>query len=226
MRARSKMLSSDLFGEDLPKIFPLVSDTASDSATIDNALQFLVQGGRSLAHSVMMLIPEAWNKDIRMDPDKRGFYEYHSCLMEPWTARPPLPLTMGPASGRCSTATVCGPPVMWSPRTNLVVMASEVGVLDMPEEQILHKGRLQPGRMFLVDTRQGRIIDDSELKRGISTQKPYRRWVDTNRIELSQLPPAPAGKRLVVEDSAAPAAGLRVHRGRPAVVDGSHGQQW
>ena len=200
MRARSKMLSSDLFGEDLPKIFPLVSDTASDSATIDNALQFLVQGGRSLAHSVMMLIPEAWNKDIRMDPDKRGFYEYHSCLMEPWDGPASIAFTDGTRIGAVLDRNGLRPSRYVVTKDNLVVMASEVGVLDMPEEQILHKGRLQPGRMFLVDTRQGRIIDDSELKRGISTQKPYRRWVDTNRIELSQLPPAPAGKRLVVED--------------------------
>ena len=200
MRARSKTLSSDLFGEDLPKIFPLVSDTASDSATIDNALQFLVQGGRSLAHSVMMLIPEAWNKDIRMDPDKRGFYEYHSCLMEPWDGPASIAFTDGTRIGAVLDRNGLRPSRYVVTKDNLVVMASEVGVLDMPEEQILHKGRLQPGRMFLVDTRQGRIIDDSELKRGISTQKPYRRWVDSNRIELSQLPPAPAGKRLVVED--------------------------
>ena len=200
MRARSKTLSSDLFGEDLPKIFPLVSDTASDSATIDNALQFLVQGGRSLAHSVMMLIPEAWNKDIRMDPDKRGFYEYHSCLMEPWDGPASIAFTDGTRIGAVLDRNGLRPSRYVVTRDNLVVMASEVGVLDMPEEQILHKGRLQPGRMFLVDTQQGRIIDDSELKRGISTQKPYRRWVDANRIELSQLPPAPAGKRLVVED--------------------------
>ena len=200
MRARSKTLSSDLFGEDLPKIFPLVSDTASDSATIDNALQFLVQGGRSLAHSVMMLIPEAWNKDIRMDPEKRGFYEYHSCLMEPWDGPASIAFTDGTRIGAVLDRNGLRPSRYVVTRDNLVVMASEVGVLDMPEEQILHKGRLQPGRMFLVDTQQGRIIDDSELKRGISTQKPYRRWVDSNRIELSQLPPAPAGKRLVVED--------------------------
>ena len=140
MRARSKTLSSDLFGEDLPKIIPLVSETASDSATIDNALQFLVQGGRSLAHSVMMLIPEAWNKDIRMDPDKRGFYEYHSCLMEPWDGPASIAFTDGTRIGAVLDRNGLRPSRYVVTKDNLVVMASEVGVLDMPEEQILHKG--------------------------------------------------------------------------------------
>ena len=200
MRARSRTLSSDLFGDDLPKIFPLVSDTGSDSATIDNALQFLVQGGRSLAHSVVMLIPEAWNKDIRMDPDKRGFYEYHSCLMEPWDGPASIAFTDGTRIGAVLDRNGLRPSRYVVTKENLVVMASEVGVLEIPEERILYKGRLQPGRMFLVDTEQGRIIDDSELKRTLTTRKPYREWVEANRIELSQLPPAAAGKDLVVED--------------------------
>ena len=200
MRARSGTLSSDLFGEDLPRIFPLVSDTASDSATIDNALQFLVQGGRSLAHSVVMLIPEAWNKDIRMDPDKRGFYEYHSCLMEPWDGPASIAFTDGARIGAVLDRNGLRPSRYVVTKDNLVVMASEVGVLEIPQERILYKGRLQPGRMFLVDTEQGRIIDDSELKRALSTRKPYRQWVEANRIELSQLPPAAAGQEPVVED--------------------------
>ncbi|MDE2962630.1 MAG: glutamate synthase large subunit, partial [Acidobacteriota bacterium] len=200
MRARSRTLSSDLFGDDLPKIFPLVSDTASDSATIDNALQFLVQGGRSLAHSVVMLIPEAWNKDIRMDPDKRGFYEYHSCLMEPWDGPASIAFTDGTRIGAVLDRNGLRPSRYVVTKENLVVMASEVGVLEIPEERILYKGRLQPGRMFLVDTQQGRIIDDSELKQSLTTRKPYREWVEANRIELSQLPPAPADEEPVVED--------------------------
>ena len=200
MRARSKTLSSDLFGDDLPKIFPLVSDTASDSATIDNALQFLVQGGRSLAHSVVMLIPEAWNKDIRMDPDKRGFYEYHSCLMEPWDGPASIAFTDGTRIGAVLDRNGLRPSRYVVTKENLVVMASEVGVLDLPEERIAYKGRLQPGRMFLVDTEQGRIIDDSELKQALTTRKPYRQWVEANRIELAQLPPAPADKEPAVED--------------------------
>ena len=200
MRARSKTLSSDLFGEDLLKISPLVSDTASDSATIDNALQFLVQGGRSLAHSVMMMIPEAWNKDIQMDPDKRGFYEYHSCLMEPWDGPASIAFTDGTRIGAVLDRNGLRPSRYVVTKDNLVVMASEVGVLDMPEDRILQKGRLQPGKMFLVDTQEGRIIDDSELKRALSKRKPYYQWVEANRIELSQLPPAPAGTELVVED--------------------------
>ena len=200
MRARSRTLSSDLFGEDLPKILPLVSETASDSATIDNALEFLVQGGRSLAHAVMMLIPEAWNKDIRMDPAKRGFYEYHSCLMEPWDGPASIAFTDGTCIGAVLDRNGLRPSRYVITKSNLVVMASEVGVLDMPEEQILHKGRLQPGKMFLVDTQQGRIIDDSELKQTLSTRKPYRRWVETQRLELSQLPPAPTEAQLGVKD--------------------------
>ena len=200
MRARSRTLSSGLFGDDLPKIFPLVSDTGSDSATIDNALQFLVQGGRSLTHSVVMLIPEAWNKDIRMDPDKRGFYEYHSCLMEPWDGPASIAFTDGTRIGAVLDRNGLRPSRYVVTKENLVVMASEVGVLEIPEERILYKGRLQPGRMFLVDTEQGRIIDDSELKQALTTRRPYRQWVEANRIELSQLPPAPAEKEPAVKD--------------------------
>lgn len=200
MRARAKTLSSDLFGDDLKKIHPLVSETDSDSATIDNALEFLVQGGRSLSHAVMMLIPEAWNKDINMDQDKLGFYEFHSCLMEPWDGPASIAFTDGTQIGAVLDRNGLRPSRYVVTKDNLVVMASEVGVLAIPHERVLRKGRLQPGKLFLVDTKKGRIIEDSELKTSISTQKPYREWVETGRINLSQLSLPPDTSQLVVEN--------------------------
>ena len=188
MRARSGTLSSDTFGGDLNKLFPLVSETGSDSATIDNALEFLVQGGRSLPHAMMMLIPEAWHKDHQMDPEKRAFYEYHSFLMEPWDGPASIAFTDGIRIGAVLDRNGLRPSRFIVTKDNLVVMSSEVGVLEVPQEDILQKGRLQPGKMFLVDTHQGRIIDDTEIKRTTSTQQPYRIWVENNRVKLSDLP--------------------------------------
>ena len=188
MRARSATLASDIFGDDLKKLFPIVTETGSDSATLDNALEFLIQGGRSLPHAVMMLIPEAWSKNIGMDPDKKGFYEYHACLMEPWDGPAAVAFTDGVSIGAVLDRNGLRPARYYVTKNNLVVMASEVGVLDIPADEVLYKGRLQPGKFFLVDTEQGRIVDDGELKASISRQKPYREWVETNKIDFASLP--------------------------------------
>ena len=147
----------------------------------------------------MMLIPEAWNKDINMDQDKLGFYEFHSCLMEPWDGPASIAFTDGTQIGAVLDRNGLRPSRYIVTKDNLVVMASEVGVLAIPHERVLRKGRLQPGKLFLVDTKKGRIIEDSELKTSISTQKPYREWVKTGRIDLSQLSLPPETSQLVVE---------------------------
>ena len=188
MRARAQSLSSDLFGDDLKKLFPILTETGSDSATIDNALEFLIAGGRSLPHAIMMLIPEAWNKDIHLDPDKQGFYEYHACLMEPWDGPAAIAFTDGKRIGAVLDRNGLRPARYVVTKDGLVVMASEVGVLDIPADQILYKGRLQPGKIFLVDTVEQRIIDDAELKLKITRQKSYRHWVEANKIDLHHLP--------------------------------------
>jgi len=188
MRARSATLSSDVFGEDLKKLFPVVTETGSDSATLDNALEFLIQGGRSLPHAVMMLVPEAWSKDTGMDLHKKGFYEYHACMMEPWDGPAAVAFTDGVSIGAVLDRNGLRPARYLVTKNNLVVMASEVGVLDIPADEVLFKGRLQPGKLFLVDTEQGRIVDDRELKESISRQKPYREWVETNKIDFASLP--------------------------------------
>ncbi|PYV40491.1 MAG: glutamate synthase large subunit [Acidobacteria bacterium] len=191
MRARAQSLSSELFGEDLRKLFPILTETGSDSATIDNALEFLLASGRSLPHAIMMLIPEAWNKDIHLDPDKQGFYEYHACLMEPWDGPAAIAFTDGKRIGAVLDRNGLRPARYLVTKDGLVVMASEVGVLDIPNPRILYKGRLQPGKIFLVDTLEGRIIDDAELKARITRQKPYRQWVEANKIDLHHLPEPP-----------------------------------
>ena len=188
MRARTATLASDLFGDDLQKLFPIVTETGSDSATLDNALEFLIQGGRSLPHAIMMLIPEAWSKNIHMDPDKQGFYEYHACMMEPWDGPAAVAFTDGKSIGAVLDRNGLRPARYIVTKSNQVIMASEVGVLDIPAEEISYKGRLQPGKLFLINTEQGRIVDDSELKTTISRQKPYRQWVEENKIDLVEVP--------------------------------------
>ncbi len=188
MRARSQSLASELLGEDLHKLFPVVTETGSDSATIDNALEFLLAGGRSLPHAIMMLIPEAWSKNVEMDPDKRAFYEYHACLMEPWDGPAAIAFTDGRCIGAVLDRNGLRPALYVVTKDNLVMMASEVGVLDLLPEEILYKGRLQPGKFFLVDTLQRRIVDDSELKDQIVHRRPYRQWLEAHRVRLQDLP--------------------------------------
>jgi len=191
MAARQASARSPLFGEDIHKLWPISYEGQSDTACFDNALEFLVQGGYSLAHAVMMMIPEAWERNESMDPARRAFYAYHSALMEPWD---------GPASVCFSDGTVVGavldrnglrPSRIWVTDDGLVVMASEVGVLDLDPATVVQRLRLQPGRMFLVDTAQGRIISDEEIKSDLAAEHPYQQWLDSEQFHLDDLPQGP-----------------------------------
>jgi glutamate synthase (ferredoxin) len=193
MRARESLFRSELFGPDVEKLLPVIDETGSDSAMFDNALELLVLAGRSLPHAVMMMIPEPWGGDARMSPAKKAFYEYHSCLMEPWDGPASIAFTDGSVIGAVLDRNGLRPSRYYVTKDGLVIMASEVGVLDVPPERVLKKGRLQPGRMFLVDLEQGRIIDDDELKQDIAAAQPYAEWLRDNLVALEQLPPGPAG---------------------------------
>ncbi len=190
MHAREKMFSSELFGEDISKLLPVVDPDGSDSSMFDNALELLVHTGRSLPHAIMMMIPEAWAKQERMDPEKEAFYEYHSCLMEPWDGPASIGFTDGRVIGAVLDRNGLRPSRYIVTKDGLVIMSSEMGVIDVPPENVVQKGRLQPGRMFLVDLSQGRIIADEELKSGIAKRKPYRKWLDENLVPIEKLPSA------------------------------------
>ncbi|MEC9308987.1 MAG: glutamate synthase large subunit [Chloroflexota bacterium] len=188
MRARESQFSSDLYGEDVKKLAPIMSQGASDTASFDNALELLLMTGRSLTHSMLMMIPEAWEQHESMSQEKKDFYEYHSCLMEPWDG----PAMMVAANGReiCAVLDRNGLRPFRYTITNddRVIMASETGVLKIPAANIKERGRLQPGRMFLVSFNDGRIIGDEELKHQLSSQQPYGEWLKQNKITFSDLP--------------------------------------
>jgi glutamate synthase (ferredoxin) len=188
MHAREGMFASDLFGDDLKKTLPVVLPDGSDSAMFDNSLEFLVLAGRSLPHAMMMMIPEPWTKHESMDAQKKAFYEYHSCLMEPWDGPASIAFTDGKKIGAVLDRNGLRPSRYYVTKDDLVIMASEVGVLDVPAERVLHKGRLQPGRMFLVDTEEGRIVADEEIKQKIASEHPYREWLDSNLVRLANVP--------------------------------------
>src|ERR1700744_5597945 len=180
MHARQSVLESDLFGEDLAKIFPIVQPGGSDSSSFDNALELLVQAGRSLPHAIAMLIPEAWDGNPHMDARKKAFYEYHCSLMEPWG---------GPAGGMLTDGRVVGatldrnglrPARYVVTHDGLVVLSSETGVLPIRPEDVKMKGRLQPGKMFLIDLEQGRIVSDKEIKDQLANRQPYSQWLKEN----------------------------------------------
>ena len=191
MRARQAMFETDLFGPDLKKILPVINTNGSDSAMFDNCLEMLVMAGRSLPHAVMMMIPEPWANHESMSDEKKAFYEFHSCLMEPWDGPASIAFTDGKMIGAVLDRNGLRPSRYYVTKDDLVVMASEVGVLDIAPERILHKGRLQPGRMFLVDTEQGRIVADEEIKNQIAREHPYRAWLDKYMVELADVPDAP-----------------------------------
>ena len=202
MHARQAMFESDLFGDDIKKILPVIRTDGSDSAMFDNALELLVLAGRSLPHAVMMMIPEPWTKHESMSPEKKAFYEYHSCLMEPWDGPASIAFTDGKKIGAVLDRNGLRPSRYYVTKDDLVIMASEVGVLDIPAERVLQKGRLQPGRMFLVDTEEGRIVADDELKQKIASEQPYREWLDANLIRLKDVPdpgiqPPPAHENII-----------------------------
>jgi glutamate synthase (ferredoxin) len=185
MHARQAMFQSDLFGDDLKKLLPIINHDGSDSAMFDNCLEMLVLAGRSLPHAVMMMIPEPWANHATMSDEKKAFYEYHSCLMEPWDGPASIAFTDGKKIGAVLDRNGLRPSRYYVTKDDLVIMASEVGVLDIPPDRILQKGRLQPGRMFLVDTEEGRIVADEELKLKIATEQPYRDWLNRHMLELT-----------------------------------------
>jgi len=187
MRAREKGTSSPLLGDDLEKLWPLIYPNQSDSAAFDNALELLVMGGYSLAHAMMMLIPEAWESHTLMDEKRRAFYEYHAAMMEPWDGPAAVAFTDGRQIGATLDRNGLRPARYLVTDDDLVVMASESGVLPIPDEKIVKKWRLQPGKMFLIDLDQGRIIDDLELKDTLSRQKPYQDWLNRINIKLDGL---------------------------------------
>ena len=192
IRARQQAISSSVLGADLDKIWPLIYDGQSDSASFDNALELLLMGGYPLAHAMMLMIPEAWAGNPLMDENRRAFYEYHAALMEPWDGPAALAFTDGRQIGATLDRNGLRPARYIVTDDDYVIMASEVGVHDVPESKVIKKWRLQPGKMLLVDTEQGRIIDDTELKRTLANARPYREWIDRSRIALEALPdPAP-----------------------------------
>ncbi len=192
MHARESMLASELFGEDIRKILPIIDLGGSDSAMFDNVLEMLVLTGRSLPHAVMMMIPEPWSGDDTMSPEKKAFYEYHSCLMEPWDGPASIAFTDGVRIGAVLDRNGLRPSRYYVTKDHKVIMASEVGVLAVAPENVEFKGRLQPGRMFLVDLEEGRIIADDEIKQKIATERPYWSWLDDNIVSLEDLPDAPS----------------------------------
>ncbi len=196
MRARQSLLRSELFGGDLAATLPVIDPTGSDSAKLDNTLELMVLGGRSLAHAFMMLIPEPWTNHERMSAERKAFYEYHASLMEPWDGPASVAFTDGIQVGAVLDRNGLRPSRYCVTRGGLVVLASEVGVLDLAPEEIVRKDRLRPGRMLLVDTAQGRIIDDAELKGAIAGEHDYALWLRDNLIGLEELPEGTAPPRL------------------------------
>jgi len=188
MMARRHAMTSKVLGDDLAKLWPLIGDGNSDSATFDNCLELLLAGGYSLPHALMMMIPEAWSGNSLMFPDRRAFYEYHAALMEPWDGPAAIAFTDGRQIGATLDRNGLRPARFIVTDDDLVVMASEAGVLEFPEESIVQKWRLEPGRMLLVDLEQGRIIGDGELKIGIANARPYQEWLDRTQIHLESLP--------------------------------------
>ncbi|UQS28048.1 glutamate synthase large subunit [Amycolatopsis thermalba] len=188
MDARESMLSTDLIPGDLKRIYPIITRGASDSASFDEVLELLHLGGRSLPHAVLMMIPEAWENHEEMDQARRAFYEFHSTLMEPWDGPALVSFTDGTQIGAVLDRNGLRPARYWVTEDGLVVLASEVGVLELDQSTIVQKGRLEPGRMFLVDTAQGRIIDDEEIKGQLAAEHPYGDWVDQGLVRLEELP--------------------------------------
>jgi glutamate synthase (NADPH/NADH) large chain len=189
MRAREALLQSDLLPGDLERIFPICTPGHSDSASFDEVLELLHLAGRPLHHAVLMMIPEPWERHETMSDEKRAFYEYHSTLMEPWDGPASIAFTDGTVIGAVLDRNGLRPSRYWVTKDGLVIMASEVGVQEIDPADIVQKGRLQPGRMFLVDTSQGRIIDDEEVKAQLAAEHPYGDWLRQHRVHLDELPP-------------------------------------
>jgi len=187
MRTRESLLASDVI-PGLDRAFPICTPGGSDSATFDEVLELLHLAGRSLPHAVLMMIPEAWENHDTMDAEKRAFYRFHSSLMEPWDGPASVCFTDGTVIGAVLDRNGLRPSRYWITDDDVVILASEVGVVDLDQAKIVRKGRLQPGRMFLIDTAQGRIVDDEEVKRSLAKEQPYQEWLDDGLVELEELP--------------------------------------
>ncbi len=191
MNARQSLFESELFGDDMQKIQPVINVEGSDSTIFDNALELLVLSGRSLPHAMMMMIPEPWTAHESMSDEKKAFYEYHSCLMEPWDGPASIAFTDGTMVGAVLDRNGLRPSRYYVTKDDLVIMASEVGVLPIEPERIALKGRLEPGRMFLVNLEEGRIVADDEIKNQVATEHPYREWINQHMVELATVKDAP-----------------------------------
>ena len=198
MKARQGLFESELLGTDLDGLFPILTEGASDSAIIDNAIELLYHSGRSLPHAVLMLIPEAWHHHAEMPEANRAFYEYHACIMEPWDGPASIPFTDGQVIGAVLDRNGLRPSRYTVTKDGLVIMGSESGVLEVEPDNIESRGRLQPGRMFLVDTAKGRIIDDEEIKAELAAMEPYQEWLDSNLMCLEQIE-EPEGESLELD---------------------------
>ncbi|MGF1457470.1 MAG: glutamate synthase large subunit [Leptolyngbyaceae cyanobacterium] len=194
MHARQSMFESELFGDDLKKAQPIINVDGSDSTIFDNTLEMLTLSGRSLPHAMMMMIPEPWAGHESMSPEKKAFYEYHSCLMEPWDGPASIAFTDGTMMGACLDRNGLRPSRYYVTKDDRVIMASEAGVLPVDPADVVKKGRLEPGRMFLVDMNEGRIVADEEIKQGIATEHPYREWLDQNLVGLADIPVGAHGR--------------------------------
>src|SRR4026208_861371 len=191
MQAREALLESDVLGDDLKKILPIIREGGSDTAIFDNVLEFLVMTGRSLPHAMRMMIPEPWSGHESMRPELKAFYEYHSSLMEPWDGPASIAFTDGSVVGAVLDRNGLRPSRYYVTKDDLVIMASEVGVLDIPPENILIKERLHAGRIFLVDTIQGRIVSDDEIKSQLAAEGPHAQWLKENLVDIEDPPAAP-----------------------------------
>ena len=200
MVARQGVMKSDLFGDDLQKLFPIVEPHCSDSGNFDNALELLLMAGRSLPEAVMMMVPEAWQNHDSMPEDKRAFYEYHSALQEPWDGPASISFTDGNVIGATLDRNGLRPSRYYVTKDDRVIMASEVGVLDIDPANVKEKGRLQPGKMFLVDFKQGRLIPDEELKKDFANRRPYKQWLQNQRLLLNELPAVGAPERMIGDE--------------------------
>jgi glutamate synthase (NADPH/NADH) large chain len=190
MHARQTLFASEAFGEDLEKVKPVIAPDGSDTAMFDNTFEFMYLSGRSMAHAAMMMVPEPWQNDVHMDEEKRAFYEYHACLMEPWDGPAAVGFTDGVQIGAVLDRNGLRPARYYVTKDDLIILASEAGVVDIPAEDIVLKDRLRPGRILLVDTKEGRIISDEEVKRSIVTEHPYREWLNDHLVDLEDLPEA------------------------------------
>ncbi len=224
MRAREGVMKSAVLGDDLKKLFPLIYEGQSDTACFDNVLELLLMAGYPIAQAMMMMIPEAWENHTLMDDNRRAFYEYHAAMMEPWDGPAAMAFTDGRHIGGTLDRNGLRPARYIITDDDLVVMASEVGVLPIPESKIIKKWRLQPGKMFLIDLEAGRIIDDKELKDTYANAKPYKQWINSVRIKLGSLdaePPETPDHGL----AAGPPAGVWLYARRPEIPDGAHGRR-